>query len=75
MWECATGRHPFRSGARDPGEVLRRIETQSLPMLTISGDGGEMRDFIMTMMQRRVDHRPASPGEALEWLRSLCPQA
>lgn len=74
MWECASGQHPFRHAARDPGEVFRRIENQPLPALSIAGDNGQMSAFIVTMMQRRVDHRPASPAEALEWLRSICAQ-
>lgn len=75
MWECATGQHPFRHGARDPADVFRRIENQPLPALTIAGDNGGMSAFITTMMQPRVDHRPSSPADALDWLRSLCSQA
>ena len=70
--ECATGKHCFRDGARDPMEVVRRIETQPTPAFTVPGDtGGKIRDFLVTLMQRRPDHRIQTATDALTWLKQL----
>lgn len=72
LCECATGQHPFTSGARDVGEVLRRIEGQPVPPFSVPGDnGGALCDLLVTLMQRRPDHRVQSAAEALAWLRAL----
>lgn len=73
MAECATGVHPFLTGARSFRDVAMKIETKPLPPLTIPGDvGEELKDFIHTLMQRRPDHRPATAAEALQWITEIC---
>jgi serine/threonine protein kinase len=70
MTECLTGTNPFRVGARDAGEVIRRIEGTPIVVPVISGDtGGKLADLIRAMAQRRLDCRPSSAAEALEWIR------
>jgi eukaryotic-like serine/threonine-protein kinase len=39
LYECATGSNPFRKGARDPLEILSRIEGMPLPPLSLSIGG------------------------------------
>jgi eukaryotic-like serine/threonine-protein kinase len=73
MVECLTGAHPFLAGARDAGEVIRRIEHQPLNIAAITGDdNGLLRGFLSTLTQRRLDHRPRSAADALLWMRELC---
>jgi serine/threonine protein kinase len=70
--ECIAGKHPYRDGARDASEVVRRIEGTPLPIPKITWDtGGRLTDFIATMGQRRIDCRPCNAAEALEWLREI----
>ena len=72
LFESATGTHPFRDGARDAGEVIRRIESGRVPPLVVAGDpNGKLVEFIRTLMQRRPDHRPTSAQDALEWVQAL----
>jgi serine/threonine protein kinase len=71
--ECLTGIHPFRDGARDGGEVLRRIERQSLPVPPLSWDKQNgFKELVETMGQRMMDHRPRNAGEAFEWMKEIC---
>ncbi len=72
LFESATGTHPFRDGARDAGEVIRRIESGRVPPLVVADDpNGKFVEFIRTLMQRRPDHRPTSAQDALEWVEAL----
>lgn len=70
--ECLSGKHPYRDGARDVPEVIRRIEGAPLPMPNIPQDTErKFRDLLASMGQRRVDCRPQSVAEALEWAKGL----
>jgi serine/threonine protein kinase len=69
MVECLTGKHDFRDGARDPSEVIRRIESTPLSVPAIANDkNNEVGDLLRAMVQRRLDCRPASAADALSWL-------
>lgn len=72
LYECATRANPYRDGATNVTEVIRRIE-QTVPAVPViaGAKGRDLADLILTMMQRRRDHRPASAAEALAWMRSL----
>lgn len=73
LYQCATGRQPYQEGARDPIEVLRRVENLSLPPLALSfGSADEFRDLVSTMMQKRLDHRLGTAREALDWTKEIC---
>jgi eukaryotic-like serine/threonine-protein kinase len=70
--ECLSGAQPFHHGARDVREVLQRVETVPLPVLPMPGDlDGQFGALVMAMGQRRLDCRPASAAEALEWMREI----
>lgn len=71
-FEVLHGVHPFRDGARDAREVLRRIETLPLPSRRHADDKkGRVQDFLRTLTQRRREHRPQTAAEALDWARDL----
>lgn len=70
--ECLTGRHPYRDGARDQAEVVRRIEASPLLVPVIPTDAsGKFRDLISAMGQRRVDPRPQGAAVALDWMKEV----
>ncbi|HPD15431.1 MAG TPA: serine/threonine-protein kinase [Planctomycetota bacterium] len=72
LFECATGSNPFRTGAADLLEVLRRVETMPLPRLALGlRAAGSFADLVLTLTQKRRDHRPGSAAEALEWLTEI----
>jgi eukaryotic-like serine/threonine-protein kinase len=72
MLECLTGKHPYRDGARDRIEVLRRIESAPLVIPAIPGpNGGKVRDILAALTQRRLDCRPDSIREALSWMTEI----
>lgn len=73
MYECATGKNPFRDGANGILEVLRNVESKPLVPLSLSfGSANEFRDLVSTMTQKRRDHRPLTVAEALDWMRDIC---
>jgi len=73
LYQCATGRQPFQEGARDFTEVLRRVEQLNPPPLVLNfGSADEFRDLVATMMQKRLDHRPRTVNEALDWMKEIC---
>ncbi len=72
MHECLHGKNPFRDGARDAREVMKRIEGVPVPAATIPGDRtGEASRFLTALLQRRRDHRPATASDALSWAREI----
>ena len=72
LFEALHGAHPYRDGARDGREVLRRIEQTPLPARRHADDKkGKLQDFIRTLTQRRREHRPSSASEALSWAREI----
>lgn len=72
LYECATGGNPFREGARDDLERLRRVESMTLPRLTLEWDlNGNFADFVGVAIQRHREHRQPTIGEALAWFREI----
>lgn len=72
VYEAIHGVHPFRHNAQDAREVLRRIETLPLPVRRHADDrDGKVVDLLRTLAQRRREHRPSTPAEALQWVRDL----
>jgi len=70
--ECISGRHPYRDGARDAPEVVRRIEGSPLVVPRIAWDPERrFSELVSSMGQRRVDCRPQDARQALEWMREL----
>lgn len=76
LYECTTGTNPFRSGATDQIEVLRRVESDQLPPLMVSSvaavTAAEFRDLVATMTGKRPDQRPRTARYAYEWMREIC---
>lgn len=73
LYECATGVNPFIRGTRDILERVRRTETLALPPLSLGfGAANDFRDLVMTMAQKRFDHRPTTAAEAFEWMKEVC---
>ena len=73
LYECGTGNNPFRAGARDVLEVLRRIETLNFPRLNLSFlSAASFSDLVAALTQRQRIHRPRSAREAYEWIREIC---
>jgi serine/threonine protein kinase len=73
LYECATGMNPFRDGASSVLEVLRRVESEPLPRLSLScSTASDLADFVQAITQKRRDHRPATAKEAFEWMKEIC---
>lgn len=68
--EALTGRNPFRDGARDVAEILRRVEGSALLVPPLPQDAG-FRDLLATMGQSRIDCRPRTAADALTWMMEL----
>lgn len=73
LYECATGTHPFRDGARDALEILSRVEKLRLPRL-VTGPSfpDEFADLVETLTHKRRDHRPPTARDAFEWMAEIC---
>lgn len=75
MYEYGTGSNPFIDGARDPLEILKRVETLSLPTFNIAGDpSGSLRDLIAALTQKYPTQRPRNAQEAEVWLQDIAGQ-
>ena len=69
LYECAVGHNPFRAGARDELEILRRVEKMPLPRLNHADDGGnQMADLLAALTQKYPTQRPRTIQDAVEWL-------
>lgn len=75
IYEAATGTNPFRAGARDNLEVLRRTERMPLPRMRLSFDpAGSLADMVSAMTQKYPDQRPRTVTETLSWFRQIVPE-
>jgi serine/threonine protein kinase len=73
LYESVERVNPFRTGARDHGEVLRRVETTPLPPITRAiGVDNQFRDLVVAMTRTRRDQRLRTVAETLEWSREIC---
>jgi eukaryotic-like serine/threonine-protein kinase len=72
LHECATGTNPFREGARDDLEILRRVEQLAMPRLQLSEDrGGALADLVSALVQKFPTQRPRTIADALMWMREI----
>ena len=72
FYECAIGRQPFQYGAANPLEVLRRVENDALPRLSLPcAASGSLSDLISALTQRRRDHRPLTVVDAQSWFQDI----
>lgn len=73
LHECATGVNPFRVGARDALEVLRRVENDNLPQLEMSFSlAADFADLVVSLTQKRRVHRPQNAREVYQWVKEIC---
>lgn len=73
VYECATGSNPFRAGARDHLEILRRVDSLILQPLNLAiKETQSFSDLLSAMTQKRRDHRPATVSEAHDWMVDIC---
>jgi serine/threonine-protein kinase len=73
IYEAATGGNPFIVGARDPMEILRRVENDSLGRLALDMKrADEFADLVLAMTQKRRMHRQMGIQETLVWLKEIC---
>ena len=73
LYEGAEGTNPFREGARNALEMLRRTERLLLPALQRDVDSrGEFRNLVLAMTRTAPNHRISSAKDALEWIQEIC---
>jgi serine/threonine protein kinase len=72
LHECATGTNPFRDGAANDLEILRRVEQLAMPRLQLSQDrGGALADLVSALVQKFPTQRPRTVTDALTWIREI----
>ena len=68
LYESLAGMHPYRAGAADQLEIIRRVENQDLPTLVVGEDAsGALAAFIASLASRFPSRRPQTSLQALEW--------
>lgn len=67
LYEALNGYNPYFIPAANQLEIIRRVDQQNLPRLTITGDNGGFSDFIHALTQRFPSRRPQSAAEAIDW--------
>ena len=68
--ESLTQVHPYRNGAKDIGEILKLMQTQSVSVPSSVKPSG-FHDLITAMGQHRRDCRPSTAAEALAWMEEV----
>lgn len=72
FYECSTGRHPFQDGAANQLAVLRRVENDAVPPLSLPCvAAASLTDLVSALTQRRRDHRPATVADARVWFQDI----
>lgn len=72
LYECIEGRNPFLDGARDPLDVIHRLEKIPLPAITSDVvTNNELRELLLAMTRTRRDHRIATVADALSWMQDI----
>jgi serine/threonine protein kinase len=72
LYECIEGTNPFRAGAADGHEMLRRVK--NIPLLSVSRNldqAGEFSQLLLAMTRLRRNHRVRSVEEAKAWFDSI----
>lgn len=72
LYECVEGGNPFRDGAADASEVLRRVKANPLPNVSRNLDhAGEFAQLISAMTRIRRTHRVRNVEAAKAWFDSI----
>jgi eukaryotic-like serine/threonine-protein kinase len=71
-YEALSGYNPYLRGLHSPQAVVRRMETEVIPVLSIPGDtSGIFGKFIASLIQRFPSRRPQTASEAIQWFESV----
>lgn len=72
FYESAVGINPFRSGAGNDLEILRRVDNDRLPELLLPiRENRSLADLIAAVTQKRRDHRPRTVYQVLDWMSKI----
>jgi len=68
LYQSISGSNPYLNLLPDTMAVIRLMETQDLPQLSIAEDqSGELSDFLSVLTARFPSRRPQTASEALAW--------
>jgi len=71
-YEALAGYNPFLRGLHTVQAVIKRMESESIPLLQCQEDGSALLPkFIGSLMQRFPSRRPQSAKEALDWFEPI----
>jgi serine/threonine-protein kinase len=71
-YEALAGFNPYLRGLHSSQAVIKRMETETVPLLTIPGDtAGVFGKFIASLIQRFPSRRPQSASEAIHWFETV----
>lgn len=74
VYECLTGKNPFREGARSALEILQKTETITPVVYTIKGDTQQQfMALLSSLMGKYPSRRPKDAKQALNWLTAAKP--
>ena len=72
IYECCTGKNPFKEGAGSLGSVVGNTCYRSVPVLSLAGDiKGEFGNLVNMMMAKNQSQRPDSAQKALKYLELI----
>ncbi|MBL8695204.1 MAG: serine/threonine protein kinase [Planctomycetes bacterium] len=73
LYECATGANPFRVGAGNVLDILKRVEQGQLARLNLSfPSSSTFADLVSALTQKQRVHRPQSVKDAYDWIKDIC---
>lgn len=74
VYECLTGKNPFREGARSALEILQKTETITPVICTVKGDTQQQFMALLgSLMGKYPSRRPKDAKQALDWLTAAKP--
>ena len=74
VYECITGKNPFREGARSALEILQKTETITPVIYTVRGDTQQQFMALLgSLMGKYPSRRPKDAKQALDWLTAAKP--
>lgn len=71
VYECMTGKNPFKDGASNALEILQNTETITPVQYIINGDSqSQFMALLGAMMGKYPSRRPRTAEQALDWLNA-----
>ena len=72
LYEVVSGNNPHCRGNPDPLTIVRRVENENLPSLTVAGDRSNAFGlYVLSLCNRFLSRRPQTAQEAWEWFASI----